>query len=77
MVSVNIRQFTHHFSKYLKDVKEGQRLVLLERNVPIADIVPHDLHISRPGWKRPIKKVKVCGESFSRTIVKNRKEENR
>ena len=75
MVSVNIRDLTHHFSRYLKVVKAGERIVLMERNVPVADIIPHNENLARPGWKREIKKVEIEGESLSQTIVKNRREQ--
>jgi len=75
MVSVNIRELTHHFSAYLKEVKAGERVVIMERNTPIADIVPHNENVARPGWKRKIKKIKVEGEQFAKTISKNRREE--
>lgn len=77
MVSVNIRELLHHFSKYLREVKGGERIVVLERNTPVADLIPHDDNIARPGWKRQIKKIKISGESLSQTIVKNRKGEDR
>ncbi len=73
MVSVNIRNLTHHFSKYLKAVKAGERIVLMERNVPIADIIPHNENVARPGWKREIKKVEIQGEPLSKTIIRNRR----
>ena len=73
MVSINIRELIHHFSKYLKEVKAGERIVVLERNVPVADIVSHNENIARPGWKRDIKKIKIQGESFAQTVVKNRR----
>ena len=76
MVTVNIRELVHHFSKYLKEIKEGEKIVVLERNVPVADIVPHNENIALPGWKREIKKIKV-GEPLSETIAKNRRVENR
>ena len=50
MVTVNIRELVHHFSKYLKEIKEGEKIVVLERNVPVADIVPHNENIALPGW---------------------------
>lgn len=75
MVSVNIRDLMHHFSKYLKFVKAGERIVLMERNTPVADIIPHNENVARPGWKREIKKVVIRGEPLSETIVKNRREQ--
>ena len=77
MISANIRELTHNFSKYLKEVKAGEKITILERNKPVADIVPHNENVSEPGWKRKINKLKLRGESFADTIVKNRHEEKR
>jgi len=75
MISVNIRELTHNFAKYLKEVKHGGRITIMERNVPVADIIPHNENISPPGWKRKINKIKIEGESLSKTTRKNRTEE--
>lgn len=75
MVSVNIRELVHNFSKYLKEVKEGEQILVMERNVPVAELVPHNPHVKKPGWKREIKPIKVKGESFSQTVIRNRREE--
>ena len=75
MKSVNIRELTHHFSSYLRVVKRGERIVVLERNLPVADIVPHNENLTSPGWKRPIQKIQVKGETFSETILRSRAEE--
>ena len=77
MVAVNIREFAHHLSKYVKDIKSGERIVLMERNIPIADITPHNPHLIQPGWKRKIEKIKIKGESMSQTLIKMREEEDR
>jgi antitoxin (DNA-binding transcriptional repressor) of toxin-antitoxin stability system len=76
MVSVNIRQLTHHFASYLKEVKAGQRIIIMERDTPVAEIIPHNENIIRPGWKRNIAKVKIQGEALSQTISNDRREEN-
>lgn len=75
MVFINIRELSHNLAHYLKKVKSGERIVILERNIPIADVVPHNINTAPPGWKREIKKLSLPGESFSETIVKNRREE--
>ena len=75
MKSVNVRELTHHFSGYLKAVKSGQRIVVMERHTPVADLVPHNENLTSPGWKRPIKRIKVKGGSFSDAVVKMRREE--
>ena len=76
MKAVNIRELTHHFSAYLKAVKRGERLVVMERSLPIADLVPHNKNVE-PAWKRPIKRIRVNGESFSKTISRMRAEDGR
>lgn len=75
MKSVNIRELTHHFSSYLKVVKQGERIVVMERSSPVADIVPHNENLTSPGWKRPIQKIRVKGEPFSETTRHLRVEE--
>ena len=75
MKSINIRELTHHFSNYLKMVRRGERIVVMERNLPVADLVPHNENIGQPGWNRPISKIKVKRLSFSETVTKMREEE--
>lgn len=75
MKSVNIRELTHHFASYLKVVKRGERVVVMERSMPVADLVPHNENVTRPAWKRKIQKIQVKGEAFSQTTVRDRAEE--
>jgi len=75
MKSINIRELTHHFSSYLKIVKRGGRIVVMQRNLPVADIIPHNENLLAPAWKRPLEKIQVKGESFSETTTRLRAEE--
>jgi prevent-host-death family protein len=75
MHSVSIRDLMHNFSHYLKEVKTGERITVLERNVAVADIIPHDIGITYPGWKRTIKRRKIKGEAFSETVAKSREDQ--
>ena len=75
MKAVNIRELTHHFASYLKVVKRGERIVVMERSSPVADLVPHNENLASPGWKRPIQKIQVKGEAFSETTTRLRAEE--
>ena len=77
MVAINIRDLTHNFSSYLKDVKAGERIIIMERNVPVAEIIPHNPNVKQPAWKRPIKRVKIKGESLSETVIRMRRESDR
>ena len=40
MIRVNIHEAKAHFSDCLRRVREGERVVVCERNVPVAEIVP-------------------------------------
>ena len=75
MTQVTIRQLTHGFSGYLKAVKQGERIVILDRRTPVADLIPHNENLAQPGWKRLISKIKVKGEAFSQTASKMRAED--
>jgi len=77
MVSINIRELSHNFSKYLNKVKSGKRIVIMERNTPVADIIPHNENIIPPLWRREIERVKIKGasSSLSNAVIKNRREE--
>lgn len=76
MKTVNIRELTHHFSSYLRVVKRGERIVVMERSSPVADLVPHNENLTSPGWKRPIQKIRLKGdEALSETATRLRAEE--
>jgi antitoxin (DNA-binding transcriptional repressor) of toxin-antitoxin stability system len=72
MLSINIRELMHNFSHYLKEVKSGECITVLERHKAVADIIPHNKNIRYPGWKRSIKRRKIDGESFSETTTRSR-----
>ena len=38
---VNIGEFKRHMGAYMRRVRRGERVVLFDRDRPIADIVPH------------------------------------
>ncbi len=74
MIAINIRELSHNLSGYLKKVKKGERITIMERNIPIADVIPHNANVL-PGWKREIEKIAISGEPLSKTIVKHRRKE--
>lgn len=74
MKSVNIRELTHHFASYLKVVKRGERIIVMERSVPVADLIPHNDNLASPAWKRTIQRIRVSGEPLSKTVIRMRAE---
>ena len=75
MTQVTIRQLTHGFAFYLKAVKRGERIVILDRRTPVADLIPHNENLASPGWKRPLSKIKLKGEGLSQTVAHMRDED--
>ncbi|NTV29900.1 MAG: hypothetical protein HGA80_07465 [Candidatus Omnitrophica bacterium] len=75
MVSVNTRELTHNFARYLKKVQGGQKVVVMLRNKPVATLVPVE-GAMLPPWKTVAPSVKLGkGASISDLIVKYRDEE--
>ena len=72
MIKVGIRELMHNISHYLKEVKQGEHITILERHNPVADIIPHNKNVRYPGWKREIKRRKLVGEPLSASIQKDR-----
>ena len=40
MIKLNIHEAKTHLSKYLSKLKQGEKILLCKRNVPVAEIVP-------------------------------------
>ena len=73
MTAVKIRELMHHFSGYLKLVKNGEMITIYDRNTPVADLIQHR-DVRFPGWKRKINKISVKGPSLSKSAVKMKRE---
>lgn len=76
MVSINVRELTHNFSEYLKRVKRGERVIVMIRNKPVAEIIPRNENIEPPSWKTVAPKVALKNKaSVAKLVVKYRDEE--
>ena len=73
MESINMREFAHNMAKYMKKVKKGEHIILMERNKPVAELKPHNENV-KPGWKRKVRRITVKGESMSETLIRMRRE---
>lgn len=65
MIKANIADVKAHLSQYLRQVKEGETLIICERNVPVYEVrpiggKPRPLGIAKgeirflPGWDDPM-----------------------
>jgi prevent-host-death family protein len=59
--TVGVRELRQNLSVYLRRVKAGERLVVTERNVPVAELVPLDADLD------PIEKMIAEGELWPPT----------
>jgi len=76
MVSVNVRELTHHFSGYLKRVEQGDRVIVMVRNKPVAEIIPRNENIEILPWKIISPKVSLKNKiSISKQVIKYRDED--
>ena len=76
MVAVNIRELTHNFAGYLKRIAQGDRVIVMVRNKPVAEIIPRNENITTPSWKVVSPKVILKNKaSVSKLLVKYRDEE--
>ncbi len=41
MKTCNISYFKAHISRELREVRTGEHIVILDRDIPVADVVPH------------------------------------
>ena len=51
MIQLNIHEAKTHLSRYLKQLSEGESIILCKRNIPIAEIRPLAQAVTSP---RPI-----------------------
>ncbi len=48
MIKVTARKFIRGLSGYIKAVESGERVVIFDRNTPIADLVSHNKNLKVP-----------------------------
>ncbi|VAX36018.1 hypothetical protein MNBD_UNCLBAC01-2171 [hydrothermal vent metagenome] len=75
MIEVNVKELLHHFAEYKEKVKAGERVVVLERKIPIIDLTPYKKHVEKPVWKRNHYILPATKVSASNLCIKMRQEE--
>ncbi|MBI2901896.1 MAG: type II toxin-antitoxin system prevent-host-death family antitoxin [Planctomycetes bacterium] len=58
MKAVNIAELKNHLSRYLRAVRRGERILVLDRREPVAQIVPPPKDAESP-WERLAREGKV------------------
>lgn len=65
-------EFRRNASAYLKAVEEGERIKILRRGKPIAEIIPIMKEDAIPSWKKPGLQLRIEGVSLSEVILSER-----
>jgi prevent-host-death family protein len=64
--TVGVRELRQHLSAYLARVREGHRLIVTERNRPVAELVP--LGREHPGLNRLVAEGRVVPPAQSKQL---------
>ncbi len=75
MKTIRVTDFRNKASKYISEVEHGEKLLILRRGKPVAEIRPCTrISTTEPAWKRPFGRLQVKGDSFSSVILSEREE---
>jgi prevent-host-death family protein len=64
--TVGVRELRQHLSAYLRRVREGERLIVTERNRPVAELVP--LGREHPGLRRLVAEGRVVAPARAKPL---------
>lgn len=74
-VKVNTREYLRNIGYYFKKVRGGQKIIIMNRNQPFAELVPVNEHVKKPVWQEETDMLQVPGLNMGEEIVKNRQTE--
>ncbi|MBW2027867.1 MAG: type II toxin-antitoxin system Phd/YefM family antitoxin [Deltaproteobacteria bacterium] len=73
MKTVTFTDFRKKASVFITEVEHGERLILLRRGKPVAEIVPFfDISRKTPAWKEPGIRLRIQGRDLSSAILEER-----
>jgi prevent-host-death family protein len=73
MKTITFTDFRKRASGFITEVEHGERLVLLRRGKPVAEVVPFSDRLRRtPAWKQPGIRLSIRGSDLSSAILEER-----
>jgi prevent-host-death family protein len=73
MKTITFTDFRKKASGFITEVEHGERLVLLRRGKPVAEIIPFSDEPRRtPSWKQPGIRLRIRGSDLSSAILDER-----
>ena len=64
MKTSNISYFKAHLSQELRAVRNGERIIILDRDIPVAEVLPYDINKKKIRIQPPTKKLQYSEPSF-------------
>ena len=65
MKTTNISQFKAHISEELRKVRGGQHIIILDRDIPVAEVVPYREEKNSFKARPPKRRLEYVQSSFS------------
>ena len=73
MKTITFSDFRKNASNFITAVEHGEKLILLRRGKPVAEIIPFtDKLDTTPAWKKPGIRLKISGNDLSSAINEER-----
>ena len=73
MKTIPVTDFRKNTSRFISEVEHGERLILIRRGKPVAEIIPFsDRPKKIPAWKQPSVRLQIHGSELSSAILEDR-----
>ena len=73
MKTVPFTDFRKNASGFIDEVEHGEKIVLIRRGKPVAEIVPFSNRLQgSPAWKQPGVRLQIGGSDLSSAILEER-----
>ena len=65
MKTINISQFKAHISEELRKVRAGEHIIILDRDIPVAEVIPYQEKKNLLNIRTPKHRLEYVQSSFS------------
>lgn len=75
MKTISFTDFRKNASELITDVEHGEKIILLRRGKPVAEITPFSEKPQTPAWKQKGIQLQLRGKDLSSAIIDERGDE--
>ncbi len=73
MKTIPVTDFRKNTASFINQVEHGERLVLIRRGKPVAEVIPFsDRPQKKPAWKQSSVRLQIQGSDLSSAILEDR-----